>query len=133
MDSDTPATATPEVDAHVHNMGSVTEPHWVVDADFARQLGRDLADARETLKRWQNSAECLGVACRGKALLDRAETAERREQEARAQERERCAKVCRDLVRNGVPNGPEVPDGMTRAALASDCAAAIRNLGGENG
>jgi len=40
---------TPRTDVAQHNMGSVVEPHYVVDADFARQLERELAEAQEEL------------------------------------------------------------------------------------
>jgi hypothetical protein len=40
---------TPRTDVAEHNMGSVVEPHYVVDADFSRQLERELAEAKEEL------------------------------------------------------------------------------------
>lgn len=40
---------TPRTDVAEHNMGSVVEPHYVVDADFSRYLERELAEAREEL------------------------------------------------------------------------------------
>ena len=36
---------TPRTDVAEHNMGSVVEPHYVVDVEVARQLERDLAEA----------------------------------------------------------------------------------------
>jgi len=36
---------TPRTDVAQHNMGSVVEPHYVVDADFSRYLERELAEA----------------------------------------------------------------------------------------
>jgi len=36
---------TPRTDVAEHNMGSVVEPHYVVDADFSRYLERELAEA----------------------------------------------------------------------------------------
>ena len=36
---------TPRTDVAEHNMGSVVEPHYVVDADFSRELERELAEA----------------------------------------------------------------------------------------
>ena len=36
---------TPRTDVAEHNMGSVVEPHYVVDADFSRYLERKLAEA----------------------------------------------------------------------------------------
>jgi hypothetical protein len=41
---------TPRTDAAQHNMGSVVEPHYVVDADFSRYLERELVEAREQLR-----------------------------------------------------------------------------------
>jgi hypothetical protein len=40
---------TPITNGVQHNMGSVVEPHYVVDADFSRYLERELAEAREEL------------------------------------------------------------------------------------
>jgi hypothetical protein len=40
---------TPRTDIAQHNMGSIVEPHYVVDADFSRYLERELAEAREEL------------------------------------------------------------------------------------
>jgi hypothetical protein len=37
---------TPRTDAAQHNVGSIVEPHYVVDIAFARQLERELAEAR---------------------------------------------------------------------------------------
>jgi len=36
---------TPRTDVAQHNMGSIMEPHYVVDADFSRYLERELAAA----------------------------------------------------------------------------------------
>ena len=36
---------TPRTDVAQHNMGSIVEPHYVVDADFSRELERELAEA----------------------------------------------------------------------------------------
>lgn len=36
---------TPRTDAAEHDMGSVSEPHYVVDVEVARQLERELARA----------------------------------------------------------------------------------------
>ena len=36
---------TPRTDVAQHNMGSVVEPHYVVDADFSRYLERKIAEA----------------------------------------------------------------------------------------
>jgi hypothetical protein len=40
---------TPRTDVAEHNMGSVAEPHYVVDADFSRYLERELVGARAEL------------------------------------------------------------------------------------
>jgi len=40
---------TPRTDIAQHNMGSIVEPHYVVDADFSRYLERELVEAREQL------------------------------------------------------------------------------------
>jgi hypothetical protein len=37
---------TPRTDVAEHNMGSIVEPHYVVDADFSRYLERELVEAR---------------------------------------------------------------------------------------
>ena len=36
---------TPRTDVAQHNMGSIMEPHYVVDADFSRYLERELVEA----------------------------------------------------------------------------------------
>ena len=41
---------TPRTDVAEHNMGSVVEPHYVVDADFSRYLERELAEVKEHLR-----------------------------------------------------------------------------------
>jgi hypothetical protein len=40
---------TPRTDVAEHNMGSVVEPDYVVDADFSRYLERELVAARAEL------------------------------------------------------------------------------------
>jgi hypothetical protein len=40
---------TPRTDVAQHNMGSIMEPHYVVDADFSRYLERELVGARAEL------------------------------------------------------------------------------------
>ena len=40
---------TPRTDIAQHNMGSVVEPHYVVDIEFARELERELVGARAEL------------------------------------------------------------------------------------
>ena len=42
--------STPRTDAKQHNMGSVTNPHYVVDADDMRDLERANARLREALE-----------------------------------------------------------------------------------
>jgi hypothetical protein len=37
---------TPRTDVAEHNMGSVVEPHYVVDVEVAHDLERELAEAR---------------------------------------------------------------------------------------
>ena len=41
---------TPRTDVAEHNMGSIVEPHYVVDIDFAQQLERELAEAKDQLR-----------------------------------------------------------------------------------
>ena len=41
---------TPRTDVAQHNMGSIVEPHYVVDADFSRYLERELVEARDQLR-----------------------------------------------------------------------------------
>lgn len=71
---------TPRTDVAQHNMGSVVEPHYVVDADFSRYLERELVKAREQLR-----------LCDVDQFTTAAELAN-----AVAAERERCAKVCEE-------------------------------------
>jgi len=87
---------TPRTDVAEHNMGSVVEPHYVVDADFSRYLERELVEAREQLR-----------LCNVDQFTTAAELAE-----AVAKERERCAKVCEEFY--SVEN------------IAQKCAEAIR-------
>ena len=44
---------TPRTDVAEHNMGSVVEPHYVVDADFSRYLERELVGARKDAERYR--------------------------------------------------------------------------------
>ena len=44
---------TPRTNAAEHNMGSVVEPHYVVDVDCSRQLERELAEARKDAERYR--------------------------------------------------------------------------------
>ena len=41
---------TPRTDVAQHNVGSIVEPHYVVDAVTCRQLERELAEAKEQLR-----------------------------------------------------------------------------------
>jgi len=41
---------TPRTDVAEHNMGSIVEPHYVVDADFSRYLERELAEVNKALR-----------------------------------------------------------------------------------
>ena len=50
---------TPRTDVAQHNMGSVVEPHYVVDADHMRDLERELVAAREELN--DKSKFCYAV------------------------------------------------------------------------
>jgi hypothetical protein len=44
---------TPRTDIAQHNMGSIVEPHYVVDADFSRYLERELAEAKKDADRYR--------------------------------------------------------------------------------
>lgn len=49
---------TPRTDIAQHNMGSIVEPHYVVDVDFSRYLERELAEAKakiSAMRRWVNN------------------------------------------------------------------------------
>ena len=87
---------TPRTDVAEHNMGSIVEPHYVVDADFSRYLERELVEAREQLR-----------LCNVDQFTTAAELAN-----AVAAERERCALVCEEFY--SVEN------------IAQKCAEAIR-------
>jgi DNA-binding ferritin-like protein len=41
---------TPRTDVAKHNMGSIVEPHYVVDVEIAQGLERELAEAKEQLR-----------------------------------------------------------------------------------
>jgi hypothetical protein len=79
---------TPRTDAAQHNMGSVVEPHYVVDADFSRYLERELVGARAELA---EAKEQLHL-CNVDQFTTAAELAN-----AVAAERERCARVCDEM------------------------------------
>ena len=40
---------TPRTNAAQHNMGSIAEPHYVVDVEVARDLERELAETKKEL------------------------------------------------------------------------------------
>jgi hypothetical protein len=46
---------TPRTDVAQHNMGSIVEPHYVVDADFSRYLERELVAEKEWVRQSTNS------------------------------------------------------------------------------
>ena len=48
---------TPRTDAASHNMGSVLEPHYVVDVEVARNLERELAEALTGFRVFANAIE----------------------------------------------------------------------------
>ena len=53
---------TPRTDVAEHNMGSVVEPHYVVDVEVAQGLERELAEVKEQLRlcnvdQWTTAAE----------------------------------------------------------------------------
>lgn len=50
---------TPRTDVAQHNMGSVAEPHYVVDVEVARDLERELAEAKKELN--DKSKFCYAV------------------------------------------------------------------------
>jgi len=87
---------TPRTDIAQHNMGSIMEPHYVVDADFSRYLERELAEAQAEVVRLKGEAEswekvfdrtCEHLADAKTELAD-----------VVAKERERCAKVCEEMA-----------------------------------
>jgi len=85
---------TPRTDIAQHNMGSIMEPHYVVDADFSRYLERELAEAQAEVVRLKGEAESW------EKVFDRTcehlADAKSKLAEAVAKERERCAKVCEE-------------------------------------
>jgi phage shock protein A len=50
MTADKQPVATPRTRAAQHNMGSLAEPHYVVDVEMAEELERELAAAQAALK-----------------------------------------------------------------------------------
>ena len=61
LDSRFERADTPRTNADQHNMGSVAEPHYVVDVDCSRQLERELVAARTEADAMD---EFLGAASR---------------------------------------------------------------------
>jgi len=75
---------TPRTDVAQHNMGSIMEPHYVVDADFSRYLERELVGARAELAEAQAEITRLkGEAQYGSTFVQRAIDAERELAEAK--------------------------------------------------
>ena len=70
---------TPRTDAAQHNMGSVAEPHYVVDADFSRYLERELVAARAEVVRLKGEAQ-YGATFIQRAIDAERELAELREE-----------------------------------------------------
>ena len=70
---------TPRTDVAQHNMGSVFEPHYVVDVDCSRHLERELVAARAEVVRLKGEAQY------GATFVQRAIDAERKLAEAKAQ------------------------------------------------
>ena len=52
---------TPRTDVAQHNMGSVVEQHYVVDADFSRYLERELAEAKKDAERYRYVRSIWGL------------------------------------------------------------------------
>jgi len=52
---------TPRTDVAEHNMGSIVEPHYVVDADFSRYLERELAVAIASIDEERERAQREGA------------------------------------------------------------------------
>ena len=52
---------TPRTDVAEHNMGSIVEPHYVVDADFSRYLERELAAAIASFNEERERAQREGA------------------------------------------------------------------------
>ena len=50
---------TPRTDAKQHNMGSISKPHYVVDADDMRDLERENAAQAETIAALRAEVEAL--------------------------------------------------------------------------
>ena len=52
---------TPRTDAAQHNMGSIMEPHYVVDVEVAHDLERELVEARKDAERYRYVRYFLGL------------------------------------------------------------------------
>ena len=57
LDSRFERADTPRTNAAQHNMGSVAEPHYVVDVEVARDLERELAEALTGFRVFANAIE----------------------------------------------------------------------------
>jgi len=101
---------TPRTDVAQHNMGSVAQPHYVVDVEVAHDLERELAEAKAEIVRLKGEAQY------GATFVQRAIDAERELAEAVAKERERCALVCERKI--------DAPAGFYQIVMAA--AAKIR-------
>jgi chromosome segregation ATPase len=87
---------TPRTDAAQHNMGSVAEPHYVVDVEVAHDLERELVAARaEIVRLTKRKDECSNGWDGALATVQRLE---RELADAVTKERERCAKVCDEMA-----------------------------------
>ena len=75
---------TPRTDIAQHNMGSIVEPHYVVDVDFSRYLERELAAAIASFSEERERAQREGA----RVIELQVKLAE-----AVAAERERCAEI----------------------------------------
>jgi hypothetical protein len=79
---------TPRTNAFEHNMGSVVEPHYVVDVEVAQGLERELAAAIASFSEERERAQREGA----RVIELQVKLAE-----AVAAERERCALVCEEF------------------------------------
>ena len=50
---------TPRTDVAEHNVGSVVEPHYVVDVEVAQGLERELAEAQAEIVRLSNELDSV--------------------------------------------------------------------------
>jgi hypothetical protein len=64
---------TPRTDVAQHNMGSVVEPHYVVDVEVAHDLERELVEARKDAERYRYVRSVWGLPDENfNALIDAA-------------------------------------------------------------